>query len=193
MDKNTSLWMDVNGTSMGSFITSSSTLNVNLKLSDSDAEIWNKIEIVGETGTVLNTITNHSSSVDTIITLTEQTSKYLFIRAMQSDNDYLWSAPVFVTYDNSGISNDDNQKNNFTVCPNTILDKFFVSFSLLYPTKVKIVLMDLTGKTIRQIASGKYSEGNYKIACDREGIKSGFYFMHIESEKYSITKKIIVI
>jgi hypothetical protein len=193
MDKNTSLWMDVNGNSMGSVITSSSTLNVNLKLSDSDGEIWNKIEIVGETGIVLNTITNHSSSVDTIITLTEQTSKYLFIRAMQNDNDYIWSAPVFVNYDNSSISDGDIQSFNFKVCPNAILDEFFVSFSLLIPTEIKIDLIELTGKKIRQIASGKYSEGNYKIDCDSEGLKSGFYFMHIESEKYSITRKIIVI
>lgn len=193
MDKNASSWIDVNGSNMGAVINSGTDLNVHIKLSDTDLEEWKNIQFIGEGGTVLFSINNHSSEIDTFVQLSEQTSKYLFLRAVQTDNDYIWSAPAFINYIGSSICEKKNLLSAVEIFPSPVSENYFVSFSLKEPSAVKIQIVDMAGRIVKVNESNIYPLGFNKVELNRMGVNNGFYILKIESENIIYTKKIIFI
>jgi len=95
LDKNLKMSFKINGGEMGSTILGSSGQNLEILVSDDDAEIFTKVELI-KNGNVYITWTPNVSGVNISATLSTSDGDYYYIRVTQADNDKAISSPVFV-------------------------------------------------------------------------------------------------
>ncbi len=79
---------------------------------------------------------------------------------------------------------------NLRISPNPIISKIDISFSLPKEEEIEIKLYDGCGRLIRNLFSGRLSEGNHNLSCDRP--KSGVYFLHLKTREEEVIEKIVV-
>jgi hypothetical protein len=58
---------------------------------------------------------------------------------------------------------------------------------------IKLSVIDITGKIIKVLFEGKQNAGLYETEFNAEYLSSGIYFYKLETEKYSETKKMILL
>jgi len=87
---------------------------------------------------------------------------------------------------------DQNYPNPFN--PNTI-----ISYELRITGDVRLSVVNINGKTVKQLINKRQSEGNYSVEFDGSGLNSGIYFYRIEisneknNEVFSQTKKMLLV
>jgi hypothetical protein len=86
---------------------------------------------------------------------------------------------------------------SLTIYPVPIQNSTTVSFTLAEPKEVSIKIFDMTGKPVKTIAAAQMQSGDHQFiwnAKDEKGnaLNTGIYFLRIETEDYSETRKIIM-
>ena len=76
--------------------------------------------------------------------------------------------------------------------PNPASDNFTVSFDVIKPSNMKIVLMDLTGKKMLDIYDGFVIDGTFTSIVKADNLSKGVYFLNILIDGNYITEKIIL-
>ena len=80
------------------------------------------------------------------------------------------------------------------VFPNPAVDNFKIEFSIIETAVVTMKLLDLSGKTVREITSGTYSQGDHSIQqINGNDLKPGIYFVQMEINSDRLAKKIVVL
>lgn len=146
MDKNASVWIDVFGHPMGLTLPRYQNMPFRIQLNDAENEPYQTVELVTNNGVIMSFAPQ--GNIDTIIPLTLYTDMYVFVRAIQADGDYLWSGPVYF----QGLVTDVPSLGD-AVCnlyPNPASEYFNVSFSDNRQERIKIVVSDITGKTLME-------------------------------------------
>jgi len=82
--------------------------------------------------------------------------------------------------------------NQVTVYPNPVAGVLNISFDLNKSTATKIEIIDLSGKQVL-VLNNEISNGLVTKQIKTDDFKSGIYFVKIQTENESITKKISVI
>ena len=83
----------------------------------------------------------------------------------------------------------ENENNNFQV--SCLTNKNIeVSFSIQVPQKVSISILDIKGRTVRQLLLEKMMGGTYKELFSLEDLRSGIYIVQYSSENEELSKKI---
>ena len=59
-------------------------------------------------------------------------------------------------------------------------------------TEVRISLVDLTGKSIRTLISGRVSEGQHSVNFDAKDLPSGTYLYMLESQNTRLVRQMIL-
>jgi hypothetical protein len=170
MDKNASVWISSNTTPMGSIAARQVDLPVQISLQDGDSEIWTLIEIVSNNG-ILMSLDSITGNFDTIIYITPYTDNYIFIRGIQADGNYIWSAPLCINGDISG-QNDISFPTEIKVFPNPASESICVRNS--QPGSV-LLIYNIYGGMV-------YSEtfdDNTDIHCD--DLLPGIYLVEISN------------
>jgi hypothetical protein len=93
-----------------------------------------------------------------------------------------------------GISNVTTQ-DGFSLAqnhPNPATGSTTFSFTTPQEASVNIILADVTGKTIRQLASGKYSAGTYEIKVNSNDLTSGTYIYVLESGNVRLSRQMVI-
>ncbi len=106
-------------------------------------------------------------------------------------NSYLYVDNLSFAGSVAGINNIDNYVSNINTYPNPTSDNINVE---LYAQKVSIIklqLVDITGKLIKEINVGEV-QGNYKHTISTTGISKGVYFLKVTANDAVETKKIII-
>jgi len=67
------------------------------------------------------------------------------------------------------------------VCPNPVNESSVVSFSLEKAGNMRLVLMDLPGNTVKEVAAGNFASGDHKIALPTATLKNGVYLLKLEN------------
>lgn len=93
MDKNASVWIESGTNSMGSTLPVYLGMPIRIKLNDDDHEGWENVELVSDNGVIVSF--SSLSNIDTVLSPAVLSSKYVFVRGIQSDGDYIWSAPLY--------------------------------------------------------------------------------------------------
>lgn len=68
-----------------------------------------------------------------------------------------------------------------------------LQFDIPTKTDVRIIVYDIMGKLIEEIVKQELNSGSYKVDFDGSKYSSGIYFYRLVTEKYSETKKMILI
>lgn len=92
-----------------------------------------------------------------------------------------------------GIKENDLKKELvvFGVYPNPVTDYAVVQFYNEKNSNVKIKVMDVTGKLIRNENMGNISSGLHLYGIDLKNTSGGIYFLVIETENYTATQKLV--
>lgn len=181
MDKNARLWIDLNGTPMGSELPVQSSMSLHIHLSDIDYESWASIELVTKNGVLMN-LGAYNGNLDTTFTVNFTNDEWLFVRAIQADSDYLWSAPVYIPGTVSEKS-DISQESSIKVFPNPAKDYFIVYTADQNST---VTVFDVMGNLIYKNHFQKIIKVNSNV------FSSGIYFVTVTSNKQIFSKKIII-
>jgi hypothetical protein len=189
MDKNASVWLDISGIPMGSISQPYYDAPIHIKFTDPDNEIWTTIQLVNQTG-VIQTFSSTSATLDTVITYSPLADNWIFVRAIQADGDYLWSAPVHFQGSISSVS--DYKSDLFSFYPSPAKDKITVSFSTDKPDDISLSIIDITGKIIKSFVKGKCTLGQNTIICSLSDLTAGAYFLQFTEGNNSGIKKLII-
>jgi hypothetical protein len=97
----------------------------------------------------------------------------------------------------SGIMDDNNIiVTNFSLkqnYPNPFNPNTIISYSLPAASKVKLVVYNTLGVTVKVIETGFKNAGNYSVNLNASDLKSGIYFYQLETGKYKQIKKMVLI
>lgn len=189
MDKNASTWLDISGKAMGSSVQRFYYAPVHIIFSDPDNETWSTIELVNQNG-VVQSFSSTTANLDTVITYSPVDDEWIFVRAIQSDGDYLWSAPVH--FEGSITAIESYKTDIFSFYPSPAKISITVDFSMASGGDINLSIFDIAGKKIKNHASGKYPIGKNSINFSIEDLPSGVYLLKYSDSDNSFTRKLII-
>lgn len=106
-------------------------------------------------------------------------------------NSYLYVDNLSFVGSVAGINNIDNYVSNINTYPNPTSDNINVELYAQKVSTIKLQLIDITGKLIKEINVGEV-QGNYKHTINTTGISKGIYFLKVIANDAVETKKIII-
>lgn len=89
----------------------------------------------------------------------------------------------------------DDQPRSFTLepnFPNPFNPSTVIRFSLERTSEVQLVVFDLAGREVAVIHSGLTAAGRHDFVFDGAALASGIYFLRLETEEGSLTRKMIL-
>jgi hypothetical protein len=89
-------------------------------------------------------------------------------------------------------SQDIDLKNSLNIYPNPANGAFAIAFLLGKNTNTRITLQDPTGKTVQTIADKELPYGKNIILVDGANLAKGIYFVHIQTDRQSSVRKLMV-
>lgn len=95
-DKNAYVWIDLNGSPMGSRVSRARNMPLRILLHDGNGESWNLIQAIGSNGITFLELSSHPATLNTTLIITPTVSRWIYVKARQTDNQWIWSAPVFI-------------------------------------------------------------------------------------------------
>ena len=160
------------------------------------------------TGIVSSTFTPVSQSqwrkeTVNLVSLTGQTDvrfKFQFTTypAFQGTNIFnrgnnIYIDDINITTNSAGIAEEYKNEFNLDVFPNPLIDHSTLSFNILEKNVVSISIYDIVGREIFPVSEKtELNAGTYTLPINRNGLKSGIYFVKLNVNDYSVTKKIII-
>lgn len=91
----------------------------------------------------------------------------------------------------ASVSNLTNNLNHVNVYPNPVTDVLIIAFDLNKSTATKIEIIDLSGKQVAEIVNENLN-GLVSKQINTADFKRGIYFLKIQNENETVTKKISV-
>jgi len=76
--------------------------------------------------------------------------------------------------------------------PNPFNPTTTIEFSLPARSSVRLALVDMLGRTVREITTGDYTAGTHKVTLDASGLASGVYFYKLQANNFVDVKKLVV-
>ncbi|MFH0866146.1 MAG: T9SS type A sorting domain-containing protein [Bacteroidota bacterium] len=187
-DKNAGIWIDINGYAMGSSIPYSINLPLHIYINDPDSEIWSSIQVTGTTNQQFLNLYNHDSFLDTIIYINPYATKWIYVRALQYDYQYIISAPLYFSGTATGIN---EEPAHIEVLPNPLCEMSGIVFTLMKAENVEIDLFDSKGQFLISLCNQKLSGGNHTFHIPSEVMNQGIYFLRYSDDQNIKTLKLI--
>jgi hypothetical protein len=75
--------------------------------------------------------------------------------------------------------------------PNPGNGRAAISYNLTRESRVRLVLYDRAGRSVRQLSDGRQRPGSHTVACDLTGLASGIYVCRLEAEGRSASTAIV--
>jgi hypothetical protein len=76
--------------------------------------------------------------------------------------------------------------------PNPFNPTTNINFKLPVRSDVRLMLVNILGQEVKVIATGNYEAGNHTVTLDASSLASGVYFYKLQTEKFSDTKKLVI-
>ncbi len=102
---------------------------------------------------------------------------------------------AFETYDYVGLNDGEkyNKIKSLNIYPNPFSNQTSIEFTLNRTAMVEIDIVDFTGKKVKEISNKKIPTGEHKFIWDAEGLPRGLYFLRLQVDEVSETKKLLLI
>ena len=104
--------------------------------------------------------------------------------------DLLEGLPPLSNENSSGVINQFNLTNLY---PNPFNPVLNIDFEISQAGLVKVNFTDIKGSMVKPIYEGYAGVGNYQISWDSDKLPSGTYFVTLEFENLSLTKKVVLL
>ena len=92
----------------------------------------------------------------------------------------------------SGIGQNNFRKIKLTSYPNPFTDVTTINYSINSTSDVRISVNNATGKEVSEIVNCNQHPGNYTVNWNAVNNVKGVYFIHLETEYQSVTKKVVL-
>ncbi|HNW72538.1 MAG TPA: T9SS type A sorting domain-containing protein [Bacteroidales bacterium] len=102
-----------------------------------------------------------------------------------------WIAEIYGTA--SGLADNSNQNTRLKLIPNPVVDLFAIEFELQEPVELTITIIDATGKTVRDLYSGKGRQGKNHFSFNKSNLSPGAYFLILKTNNKIIKNEKLVI
>ncbi len=79
-----------------------------------------------------------------------------------------------------------------SIYPNPASESANVNFVLAEPSKVQMVITDISGKVVQNLSFGMFETGSQVIEVNTESLSDGFYNCVISAQGQSVTKRLVV-
>ena len=162
----------INNTGLDQRITLASYMS---PLDDQTTLVYHTAIIAGRGNSPLNSITVTKANVDTIFS--RMGARYNFIPVSTKEP----GMEIPEVYELN-----QNYPNPFN--PNTI-----INFSIPENAHISLKVYDNTGALVKTLINEELSPGKHSVSFDASKLSSGVYFYRIESEKFSQTRKMLLI
>ena len=198
-DHNTAIQISADGHAMGEAFSSENGIRIAMQMTDPDGgEGVATVELYsGVTGTSNATLIASSSGNPDfqwreLRTFPEGTEVHYYLRIRQADNQQIWTAPIYVTYEpTSGVadSGPSGRSRLFLAppVPNPTSGRTEISFALAHGTGAGgLVLYDANGREMRTLHNGPLTAGEHHRTWDGrldDGTQApqGIYFLQLEA------------
>jgi len=91
-----------------------------------------------------------------------------------------------------GIAENTSNVSDINVYPNPVNDNANVEFTLVNSTNVKVSMYNTLGELVYSNLMGEMSSGNHNIKIDATNLNSGVYFITLNVNDGTITKKVTI-
>ncbi len=186
MDKNAMVWLESGLNHMGSTIQRYGNMPFHIVLNDSDNENWSSIEFRSDNGLLVSFAS--PAEVDTTILMTLYTDKYVYIRAIQEDGDYVWSAPVYLSGVITGIS--DAMQIKIPVYTVLNRDNTMVIHSTQVVENAQIQLIDVSGRVHFSSCISLCADKDFTFGV--ANLQDGVYIVTITHPSHTLITKILI-
>jgi len=123
------------------------------------------------------------------------------IHLSEAANDAFIEVPIYL--DNlvieeagaSDVEQEDHTPSKFSLFqnyPNPFNPTTTIAFNLPQHSNIKLLLYDVLGKVVKEIASGDFDAGSHEVRLDASGLAGGIYFYKLEAGSYVSTKKLVL-
>lgn len=92
----------------------------------------------------------------------------------------------------TGISDNNTYVDNFLVFPNPVSDRVTVDFNLLSNQQVEISIINILGVKVQQVCNKQFAAGKHLETLSCENLKTGIYFLRLQTNGAILNKKIII-
>lgn len=77
--------------------------------------------------------------------------------------------------------------------PNPFNPTTNISFAMPMAADVSVVVFDMLGRQVAELASGNYEAGYYTVTWDASSLSSGMYFITLTSREFNATQKVMLV
>ncbi len=143
---------------------------------------WNTIGFVNGNGT-----TTEKKSYS-FIDKSASSGTYLYrLKQIDFDGTFTYSKEIEINFSvHLAFSLSQNYPNPFN--PTTT-----IQYTLPEESNVKLTLINSLGEKVMELVNGKVNSGNHEVRLNGSNLASGIYFYKLQTEKYSTTKKLILL
>ena len=106
-----------------------------------------------------------------------------------------WDIGAFESDFTSSIKNDNRQPIRYKLFqnyPNPFNPSSNISFTLPVDSKVRIVVYNLLGEMVEELASDELSAGTHTFSFNADGLTSSVYFYRLEAGEFIAIKKMVL-
>lgn len=99
-------------------------------------------------------------------------------------------------YDITSVEDEETIPTEFELSqnyPNPFNPTTTIEFSLKNKSKVNLTVYNLLGEVVEKLANEELTSGLHKISFDGRNLSSGIYFYKLETDKFHVTKKMILL
>jgi hypothetical protein len=76
--------------------------------------------------------------------------------------------------------------------PNPFNPTTNIEFSLPVRSDVRLVLVNMLGQVVKEIATGNYNAGTHQVTLNASSLASGVYFYKLQTANFSDVKKLVL-
>ncbi len=104
--------------------------------------------------------------------------------------NFNFGSPIGIQPISSQIPSKFNLYQNY---PNPFNPETVIKFDVPKDQRVKIVIYDITGREVNKLLNEEVKAGTYNVRWNGSNYASGVYFYRIETESYTLTKKMLLV
>lgn len=199
--------------SIASYATSATDKSVMIGFGRTGSTIFPQVRVVGcDDGmnwpTVSTLVKNSASYVSYTSTTTERWGDYTGItRKHNSSSPSVWMNGMFGNSANKWdtwiaeihganstvISENKENESSLKIFPNPIVEGFSIEFQLAETNNIEIKIMDIAGKTVKELYNGRGIKGDNVFTFNKANLSKGTYFLMINDNKKTIKNEKIII